>query len=240
MTIEVRLFPDDEPVEMSREQLEQLIREEKVGEQALLRDRWTHPNWKQVFSVPRFRRAVTPDSALGKRWAEREAESRRNAREHARKSWPVRFAHPIDEMLGAEPWESVGWDCLAASRLSLFAPFFGDYWIITLRWSKDGVTAKFRSQQQSAELLIEKDQVPETLANVDALPHYICSLGPIRLSGLDGRTFVHRFACPDTSVATSWWQPGEQKSPRHWRLLQAYSECARRAGFEASGLPPAG
>lgn len=234
MTIEVILTPGQQAIEMTREQLEELIREEKVGLEAVLRDEWTHPNWKAVFRIPRFRRAVTSDSRLGRQW-QKEKDA---AMQRKKAMWPARFDSPLESILGIEKWEYLGWDfpeCRAASRLSIYEPMRGYAWVMTFQWVKDSIVAELRSEQQQLDGRIPNGDLPELLSDVFALPMVMGPLGPTG-PGLDGYTYVHRFASNDTALTSCWWTPNERNNPHHIQLLAAYADIARQLGFAARPL----
>ena len=253
--MEFRPTPEDDPVELTFTEFDELVRAGTMRPKAQYRSKWTNYEWRSVDRIPRFLRLIPPDYKYEDELKERRAEiaeSRLQAERQAEFYETYVSGELIESCYGLEPLEKVALDpgVVGAAR----------FIILPSRKSERVVTFRFGAKSLSLEGVVGEASVFHAI--VDAgLPRRPYESRLARLQGdlgysdapapftswetyvdravdapscrsfvLDGVGYGQRVLVKGEVVAVRWSNPGREHA-RQTALVRAYRECLRKAGM---------
>ncbi|MDJ0607718.1 MAG: hypothetical protein QNJ67_01980 [Kiloniellales bacterium] len=255
--MEFRPTPQDEPVELTFEEFDELVRAGTVRPKAQYRSKWTNYEWRPVDRIPRFLRLIPPgykyEDELKERRAEI-AESLLQAERQAEFYETYVSGELIESCYGLEPLEKVALDpgVVGAARF-IILPSFATERVVTFRFGPKSLSLEGVVGEESVFHAVAKAGLPRRPYE-SRLVHLQGDLGyyeaPAPFTSwetfvdkavdapscfafvLDGVGYAQRVLVKGEVVAVRWFNPGhEREHARQTALVRAYCECLRKAGM---------
>ncbi len=251
--MEFRPTPDDDPVELTFDEFDDLVCSGNIRPKAQYRSKWTDYEWRPVDQIPRFLRLIPPNYKYEEELKDRRAEIAESLL-HAQRLDKFAAYYGSGELIescyGLEPLQQVALDrgVVGAARF-IILPSFRSERVITFRFgakslSLEGVVgeasvgreilqAGLPQRPYEARLVrlqgeLEPSEAPPPMTSWGSYVESAADAVSCRSFILDGVSYLQRIQV-DGEVA-HWSNPGREHVEQI-TLVRAYFACLRKAGM---------